>query len=152
MKIKDANKFTSIFLLVASIFICIESYRLDIGTYNEPGPGFLPFWVGVSILILSLLLLLLSFKENQERERENILAEKRWKNILLVIASLFVYMVVLEKLGFIVSAFLFIVSLIGSIEPKKWYIVIIFAFASTLGAYLIFGIWLQSQLPKGIFG
>jgi hypothetical protein len=65
---------------------------------------------------------------------------------------LFAYVLVFEKLGLIVSTFLFTGSLLWIIGRKRWYIVIAFAAASTLGIYLIFGVWLQTQLPKGIFG
>jgi putative tricarboxylic transport membrane protein len=76
----------------------------------------------------------------------------RWKSIILVLASLFIYAVVLEKLGFLVSTLLFIGALLIIIERKKWLIVAIIAILSTLAFYIVFQVWLQSNLPKGLFG
>lgn len=116
-----------------------------------PGSGFLPFWVGVVIGFLSLLLFLQSFKREQKEQIENIQTKKRWKNILLVLASIFIYTSILETIGFVISTFIFIVFILKFVESKKWSLVLTIAIASALGTYLIFEVWLQTQLPRGIF-
>jgi hypothetical protein len=47
---------------------------------------------------------------------------------------------------------LFIGALLMIIERKKWLIVAIIAILSTLAFYIVFQVWLQSNLPKGVFG
>ena len=148
MEISD--RWSSSFWLLFSVLICIESYRLDIGSFHAPGTGFFPFWVGMVFGILSLLLLVLTFV--QEGKRAGISEKVRWRSIILVLLSLLIYAVVLEELGFVVSTLLFIVALLMIIERKKWLIVAIIAILSTLAFYIVFQVWLQSNLPKGIFG
>jgi putative tricarboxylic transport membrane protein len=148
MEISD--RWSSSFWLLFSILICIESYRLDIGSFHAPGTGFFPFWVGMVFGILSLLLLVLTFVRSGKRV--GISEKVRWKSIILVLASLFIYAVVLEKLGFLVSTLLFIGALLIIIERKKWLIVGIIAILSTLAFYIVFQVWLQSNLPKGLLG
>jgi len=148
MKISD--RWGSSFWLIFSIVICIESYRLGIGSFHAPGTGFFPFWVGMVFGALSLLLLVLTFVREGKRVR---ISEKvRWGSIILVLASLFLYAAVLEKIGFVVSTLLFIGALLMIIERKKWPIVAIIAILSTLAFYIVFQVWLQSNLPKGLLG
>jgi putative tricarboxylic transport membrane protein len=100
--------------------------------------------------ILSLLLLVQTFI--RARRRRGISERIRWGSVILVLASLFIYAIVLEKLGFIVSTLLFIAALLMIIERKKWHIVTIIAIISTLAFYIVFQVWLQSNLPKGFWG
>lgn len=148
MEISD--RWSSSLWLIFSILICIESYRLGIGSFHAPGTGFFPFWVGMVFGILSLLLLIPTFI--RKRKEETISEKIRWGSIILVLASLFIYAIVLEKLGFVVSTLLFIAALLMIIERKKWHIVAIIAILSTLAFYIVFQVWLQSNLPKGILG
>ena len=148
MEISD--RWSSSLWLIFSILICIESYRLGIGSFHAPGTGFFPFWVGMVFGILSLLLLIPTFI--RKRKEETISEKIRWGSIILVLAFLFIYAIVLEKLGFVVSTLLFIAALLMIIERKKWHIVAIIAILSTLAFYIVFQVWLQSNLPKGVFG
>jgi len=45
------------FSLILGVSICIESYRVSLGDFHNPGPGFFPFLIGLSIAALSLALL-----------------------------------------------------------------------------------------------
>ena len=148
MEISD--RWSGSFWLLLSILICIESYRLGIGSFHAPGTGFFPFWVGMVFGALSLLLLVLTFV--REGKRVGISEKVQWRSIILVLASLFLYAVVLEKIGFVVSTLLFIGALLMITERKKWYVVAIVAILSTLAFYIVFQVWLQSNLPKGILG
>jgi len=144
------DRWSAFFWLFFSVLVCIESYRLDIGTYRNPGSGFFPFWAGIVFGILSALLLIQNFLKREKEER--VFQKVKWRDILLVLAALYIYAVVLEKIGFVISSFLFVAALLKIVENKKWYILVIVGGASALASYAIFQLWLQSQLPKGIFG
>ena len=135
-----------------SIFVCIEAYKLNIGTYRQPGPGFFPFLTGAAFGLLALLLFFLSFTRNQRGEERRSFERTRWRNILLVLVVLYLYALVLEKLGFLVSSFLFVAGLLWIVEGKKWYVLLLVGGIAALTSYAIFQLWLQSQLPKGILG
>jgi putative tricarboxylic transport membrane protein len=148
--VEISDRWSSSFWIIFSILICIESFRLGIGSFHAPGTGFFPFLAGMVFGILSLILFILTFI--RKSKREGISEKIRLKNIILVLASLFVYAIILEKLGFVVSTLFFISGLLMIIERKKWYIATIIAIISTLACYIVFQVWLQSNLPKGIFG
>jgi len=148
--VEISDRWSGSFWLIFSILICIESYRLGIGSFYAPGTGFFPFWAGMVFGTLSLLLLVQTFI--RARRRGGISERIRWGSVILVLASLFIYAIVLEKLGFIFSTLLFIAALLMIIERKKWHIVTIIAIISTLAFYIVFQVWLQSNLPKGFWG
>ena len=147
---KKPNFWSSLFWLAFSIFICFGSMRLEIGTFHNPGTGFFPFLAGVVFAVLSLILLIQSLVAGENVE--GILGKVRWKNIILVLICLVVYAVVLEKLGFMISTIFFIGVVLRVIEKKRWSLVVVVSVSATLVFWVIFQYWLQSQLPKGIFG
>jgi putative tricarboxylic transport membrane protein len=147
---KNPDRWSSAFWLIFSLFICVESYRLDIGSFHNPGTGFFPFLAGMVFGILSLVLFVLTLI--RKRRGAGVLEKVQWKSIVLVLISLFVYAIVLEELGFILSNILFVAALLRIIERKKWVLVILVAVTSTLAFYVVFQLWLKSQLPRGILG
>jgi putative tricarboxylic transport membrane protein len=147
---KKPNFWSSLFWLVFSIFICFGSIRLKIGTFHNPGTGFFPFLAGIVFAGLSLILLIQSLVAGEDVE--GILGKVRWKNIIVVLICLVVYAVVLEKLGFMISTIFFIGVVLRVIEKKRWSLVVSVSVSATLVFWVIFQYWLQSQLPKGIFG
>jgi putative effector of murein hydrolase len=66
--------------------------------------------------------------------------------------SLFLYAILMETLGFILVTLLLFIFLLGIIEKKKWWFTVFVSVVVTVIAYLIFEIWLKSQLPKGLLG
>ena len=69
--------------------------------------------------------------------------------IILVLVSLFLYSLFMETLGFIPTTLLLFIFLLGVVEKKKWFFTISTSVVVTALTYLIFEIWLKSQLPKG---
>ncbi len=69
-----------------------------------------------------------------------------------VLILLVLYAVLLDTLGFLIVTFLLIFLLLEVIYRRKWWVGLITALAGSLGSYLIFQVWLQSQLPKGLLG
>ena len=91
------------------------------------------------------------WEENRGREspvfgKENVL------KIVLVLLSLFLYAFFMEALGFIPITLLLFIFLLGMIEKRRWVFTIFVSVAVTGISYLVFEIWLKSQLPKGILG
>jgi hypothetical protein len=58
----------------------------------------------------------------------------------------------METVGFIPVTLLLFIFLLGIIDKKKWYYTVFVSITVTVISYLIFEIWLQSQLPKGLLG
>ena len=139
---------SSLLLLLFSCFICIQSYRLNLGTLNSPGPGLFPFGAGLILGLLALIVILQSPREDGPERIEG----KGNLKIALVLFALVAYGLFLERVGFLVTTFGLLVFLLKVIVSQRWARVLISALLSTLTSYVIFQIWLKAQLPKGFIG
>jgi putative tricarboxylic transport membrane protein len=145
------DRVSGLFWLIFSVFVSYESYRLGLGTLHQPGPGFLFFWTGIVVAILSLTVFVRSFrKRSLDEAKESIPIKWNVTKIILVLISLFLYVLLMERLGFLVVTLLFFILLLGVIEKKKWSFAVLVSLIVTIATYLVFEIGLQSQLPKGL--
>ena len=139
----------SLFLLLFSVFICVESFRMDVGTLGRPGPGLFPFGAGLVLGILSISALFVSTVREQTAGQTGRTGKYK---ILLVLCALIAYGTALEWAGFLVTTFGLLIFLLKVIVPQSWTRVLCSAFLSTLASYVIFDVWLKAQLPRGFIG
>ena len=141
---------TSIFLLVFAVLFCIKSYQLGLGHLRDPGTGFIPFLSGVLLGCLSLSIFI---KSMVIREKHSAFGGG-WMKGAWVIGSLILYALVLEKLGFLVTTFIFLILILSllSFQPRKLLSAFLVSLFTVLISYLVFSLWLKVQLPKGILG
>jgi putative tricarboxylic transport membrane protein len=148
-----ADRISGIFWLLFSALVIIESYRLGLGTLHQPGPGFLFFWASIALGIMALVVLIRAWISQKDGEPKiSIFGTQNTRKIILVLLSLFLYAILMETLGFILVTLLLFIFLLGIIEKKKWWFTVFVSVGVTVIAYLIFEIWLKSQLPKGLLG
>ena len=142
---------SGIFFLLFGIFVISYSPRFDLGTLNRPGSGFMPFLSGLLICTFSILILIQSwFKKSEVVEK--VWVEVNFLKIVLAILILTVYGLLINRLGFLVSSFFLILTLMHYIGSSTWRMSLLAAFLVSAIAYLLFGIWLKVPLPKGMFG
>jgi len=142
----------SAFWLVIGLLICEESWRINLGEFRNPGPGFLPFGTGLILGGLALTVLARTLRGEGRGESAFWADRSRWSKVILTLACIFVYGVLLEPLGFLLTTFLIMGFMFRVIEPQRWRTVLAGAFLSAVIAYLIFDTWLQVELPKGLLG
>jgi len=148
-----ADRISGVFWLCFAILAVIESRRLGMGTLHQPGPGFLFFWVNIALGIMALVVLIRAWTEKKTAgPRHAIFGGQNISKIIFVMLSLFMYILLMETVGFIPVTLLLFIFLLGIIEKKKWFFTAFMSIAVTVVAYLIFEVWLQSQLPKGLLG
>ena len=142
---------SSLFWMVVSIMAIFLSSKLPFGSFASPGAGFLPLSVGVLMFLLSFILFIQSFSKG-EGGIKTLWARSGTGRVLLILVSLLFYGLFLEKLGFILITFLLMGFLLLAIGKVRKSIVILLSLLSSLGCYGAFQLWLNVQLPKGIFG
>jgi putative tricarboxylic transport membrane protein len=148
-----ADRISGIFWLLFSAFISIESYRLGLGNLHQPGPGFIFFWTAIAMGTLSIAVFIRAWLEEKTGGRESpVFGKENVLKIILVLLSLFLYAFFMEALGFMPVTLLLFIFLLGMIEKRRWMFTIFVSVAVTGISYLVFEIWLKSQLPKGIMG
>ena len=142
-----------LFWLGISIFVCVEAVSSSVGTFQMPGPGFFPFWLGVALGIFSIILIVATILEKKEKEKiRNLWKGRKWVKLVFVFATLVVYAVFLPSLGYLVATFGLMILLLGAIERSRLWVKVMVAFATASVTYIVFDLWLEVQLPKGIFG
>ncbi|MGZ3537774.1 MAG: tripartite tricarboxylate transporter TctB family protein, partial [Thermodesulfobacteriota bacterium] len=143
---------SSFFWMIVSAVTVLLSSRFPFGTFANPGPGFLPLSVGVLMFLLSLILFVQSLLKGEEREKILWAKGATTVRVLLILASLIVYGLLLESLGFILMTFLLMSFLLLAIGSQRIILAVLISLFSSIGCYAVFQLWLEVQLPKGIFG
>jgi putative tricarboxylic transport membrane protein len=143
--------------VLLGIGICVGSISLKLGDFHTPGAGFLPFFAGALLGIFGLILMLSTLlsptREKKSIEDHKDPVKQPWRSFLnpaLTVVILFGYILILESLGFLLTTFVCLLLLFKLSEPKKWVTPLALSGATAVLSYLVFSVWLQCQLPKGL--
>jgi putative tricarboxylic transport membrane protein len=141
------------FWILLSLFILFFSRNIGLGEFRAPGPGLMPFLVGLFLLLISLYALVQLLSKRSDREgastREGSVIHFRKTG--LVLFFLIAYALLLEKIGYLITAFLILVFLFRSAGSKGWRFVLIISGVTTLVTYLFFT-YLGLRFPAGYLG
>jgi putative tricarboxylic transport membrane protein len=149
------DRWSAIFWIVISGAVCIHSLNLGVGSFREPGVGFLFFWTGVILGGLSILLLVKGQRDPKRADSKGqggFFKGIDWVKVGAVLAALVIYAVLFEWLGALISTAVFMGILIQTIEPKKWTVMVFLSLASSLSTYILFKVLLNVRLPSGFLG
>ncbi|MEA2936203.1 MAG: putative tricarboxylic transport rane protein [Variibacter sp.] len=146
---RAADLIGGVFWLAIAAGITASGYELRLGVLNDPGSGFLVFWVGVIMLALSSAALLQAFRQPAGVGIASLWAGTRWWQVPYVVALLAAYVALLPYLGFPLTTVLLLVVLFKTIEPQGWAASIVGALVIAAITYLVFARWLGTQLPLG---
>lgn len=144
--------FAAVCALLGVVIIAVASgypTAADYGT-GVPGPGLWPTAICIVMLACAALLVLKSLKMKPEKDTKIELWNEGSKRVYLTIAILFVYVLLLEFLGFLIATTILEFIFIQWFAKKKPWITAIFAVGITLVIYLVFQYVLN--VPIGSFG
>ena len=147
------NGIAAIFFLLIGVFFALYARTVEIGTFTEPGPGFLPFWAGLTLVAMSIILLLRSYATKARAAKLAFFPlPDSWKRVLATFLSLIAYNLLLTPLGFTVTTFLFLIFLVRFIFPQTWKRTLVVGALGSIFARLLFINFLETQLPRGLLG
>jgi len=112
----------------------------------------MPFWSAVLIAILAVILLVQEIRSARTAAQEERREKPNWKSIGLTLLFFLAYILLLEYVGFVVGTVLFIGATLKIIEKKGWLLSTWVSVAMAFACYYIFKVWLQAELPRGLFG
>jgi len=136
-----------VILLALGIFVCHQAMQLSLGQASRPGPGFVPFGLGVILILLSVLYIL-HFLRNHKGRRE-LKVRQGLKRTFLAIGILCFCVGLLNWLGYLISTFLLFLMWLAVIESKKWYVSLSLSLLALAVVYY-FNFLFSIQLPKGL--
>jgi putative tricarboxylic transport membrane protein len=133
-----------VFLIVGMFFIT-ASMGISKSSYgSNVGPNIFPLGLGAILVVLSVIVIYKarSYKASpQEKERRD------YKRFALVLAATFVYILLFEPLGYVISTFLYLTLFFQVMERNKLLSAILIAAFFSLAVYLIYVVLLQGTLP-----
>jgi putative tricarboxylic transport membrane protein len=142
------DRWTGLFFILFSFYVCFESWRLGVGSFFRPGAGFFPFYSSLLLGLLSLILGFFAFRGKVENAES-------WTdlgNTVTVSLALLAFALLLTWSGFVITTFLFILFLLRAVERRAWLLSAGAALFISAAFYVVFGLWLKAQLPAGILG
>ncbi len=146
---KKPDYSSGMFFFLLGLAVCYFSWKIGLGSPAKPGPGFMPFLAGLLLAALSFVLVIQVLLSRTAPTWETKIL---WKNILAVLAAMVAYGLLLDKIGFVLITFAFVVILMKVIEPQSWLRAVLGGAISSLASYLLFETLLKSQLPRSFLG
>ncbi len=128
----------------------IESFRLKLDNIHDPGPGFVPFFLGLSLAILSILSFL--FGKPQKKEAAFWNDWQRGQSIFYIFTGLTFYLFLFKILGFYIDTFLLMIYLLKFSGEKGTRRPLLISFLTVGFTYLLFHKLLFIPFPQGLLG
>ena len=119
MNTKRYDLISGLFWLLCSAFIVIGALHLPVGTVGDPGPGFVPFLVGILLSIISLAILIYSFFQRPSEGKVFWPDKKQWPKVVTTVLMILIYTIAFPYLGFFVSTLLLMFFLFKAIGGMK---------------------------------
>jgi putative tricarboxylic transport membrane protein len=141
----------SLFWIGLGMFVMIFSYKLGLGRLNNPDSGSMSFLLGLLLVLLSLYSLVLSLlkKAGEERPQKEGRSQANYGKIALVLVALVMYSFILEKLGFVITTWIFLFLLFRSMG-NRWITTLIASTSTVLATYFVFTFF-GVRFPPGVF-
>jgi putative tricarboxylic transport membrane protein len=142
---------TGIILILIGLAVSFYAVSgLQMGTVNQPGPGFFPLISGAGIVILCTVWIVANRK--CAPSSEPFWPQGEWKAPLLALVVMTIYAALMEELGYFFSTLIFLSAWQIFVEREKWLKTSIIAIVGTVVMYFIFAYLLGVALPEGMFG
>lgn len=143
---KTFDRYAGIAFLLIGLLFVIESQKISATAYgSNVGPSIFPTVLGILLILLSIRLIYETFKYKKETSAKESL---QYKKFLVIFVSAILYAFLLEKIGYIVTTFAFLLISFQTMEKGKWIQSIIIAAAFSIGVYYLFSELLGGSLPR----
>ncbi len=152
---RRANQIAGIVGLVLSAALIWGASKMDYAVEYSPAAGFFPLWLGIIFAILSLTLFLTTTFQFREKVKEEdaFLPDKAGRRrSFFFIASLALCIMLIGKLGFLITCFFFTLFVLVGIEKYSLKMGFISSFCIVTSLYALFVLAMNVPLPKGILG
>ncbi len=143
-----SDRVSGLVLLALAGWIVWLNREFPVGTLADPGPGYVPLLLAVGLGAIGLLVAL--FGGDSEPLRAIRWTEARRAAVILVACGVLTF--ALERIGYRLSVFAFLVFFLGVVERKKPVPVALVAAGFSLASFYIVADLLGVPLPRGPWG
>jgi putative tricarboxylic transport membrane protein len=139
-----------VFWILLGLYVSRASRGMGIGTLYYPGPGLMPFYLGIGLVLIAVYMLFRLFLKKSREEEKTAPPWRRiaYVRIAIVVTALIIYSFVIEQVGYIVATLILMAVLFGTAGTKKTYAVIA-SLVTVLVTYFGFT-YLGMRFPPGI--
>jgi putative tricarboxylic transport membrane protein len=150
----NADRVGSVFWLVVGLLSAWGALGLGFGNWHEPGSGFLPFLAAVFVSLMAFIVLLQSFLRGGApgKKISSLWQNVHWQRPVAICALLLAYLLLFERLGFLLTNFFLLFFLLKKVEKLSWGKAIAYPVLTIGISYLLFQVFLKTTLPKGFLG
>ncbi len=144
-----------IVLLLFGAITAALSLRMPIGTFRAAGTGLFPLCLGLLLMVLAVTLLLkirVQAPPQAQRNAGTHAAPESQRQMLLFLGAIILATLLLDPLGYPLSAFGLLLALLRILGIKQWRMNLLISSVTTVVAYLVFVQWLKIPLPMGWLG
>jgi hypothetical protein len=146
---KKADVVSSIIIFALGTWTMLQSTKLSYRHLYAPGPGFLPFWIGIFLIVSGAALFIRSVRDASQQKiawPQGTMAVR----LFIIAFSFLVYLVLIPFLGYAACTVLFCIFLIKILSMRStWTNSFIVADLITIPIVLVIEIWFKVPLPKG---
>jgi hypothetical protein len=135
-------------LALAGAAIAWQSWQYPLGSVAAPGPGYLPFALGIALFACGALIVVAGGRS----------APLDWRRFddgpkgLAILAGLAFAALALERLGYRITIAIVLVYYLGVLERRPWVRTLVLTAVVALGSHYLFARVLRVPLPIGVFG
>jgi hypothetical protein len=135
-------------LALGGLLIAWQSWHYPMGSLAEPGPGYLPFALGIALALFGALVAIAgggSPRFHWDSFSDGVKG-------LAILAGLSFAAVALERLGYRITIAVLLVYYLGVLERRPWPRTLLLTVIVALGSHYLFARLLRVPLPVGVFG
>jgi putative tricarboxylic transport membrane protein len=138
-------------VVAVGAFMMVESMNMLYMANNVPGPGFLPRLLAIGLIVSGLILTVKGIRPGLTvQEVVDWPNARGWRRVGLMVSALAVALLVLDWLGFLVTTAAFMLVVVYGLGSRSWRTLISMPLVAAIGLYIVFAVWLQVPLPRGI--
>jgi len=153
---KEVGRVEGIVWVGIGFIICVLALQFDLGSFHQPGPGFVALLSGLFIAAMGAAMIVTKSMSRKQGAQggppvDHAFRIGSWPRLVYTLVLLLAYVIFIEPVGFIVSTFLLMFGLFFNLENRNYFWSLFFSIATALVSYLVFEVWLHCQLPRGLF-
>jgi len=142
------DQLTGAALAIVGALVAWQSWQYPIGSLADPGPGYLPFALGIALAGFGAVVAAAGGRS----------PAFRWRHFgdglkgLAILAGLGFAALALERLGYRITIAVLLLYYLGVVERRPWITTLVLTVVVSLGSHYVFARLLRVPLPIGIFG
>jgi len=148
------DQISGLFWGTIGLLAIFGSLSLGLGNLSEPGSGFFAFTAGCFVCLMAFIVVFRAsfLTQGLQAQISTLWKGARWKRPIVVALLILGYILVVERIGFLLTGFLFLFVILKVVENLSWKKAIFVPICTLSVSYFLFIFFLKANLPKGILG